>query len=306
MKNKRLKENIVRKTIRAILVSLGIAVAIPTLPAISGEQKKIQSRSEHKEQIQKYNETIKEHAEKIKKYNLTDFEVIMKVMADLQDEMVGYGKPLIDAHGYMGLDITENGIGFCRNQAAYVADLLNEINPDFNAVITIVYMNTEIDMQTTEIERKVIQNDEYRFENPNIIGECIIGNHEVVEFEMPEENDILSFDATNNTLGFKYNILSTKNGEGYKARPLGQFTLGIEESVGYIEMMYKSRNSDLTVEEAIKKYGVEKQNETLAELRRRGIIKTDFREAIRYVDINESGPQYEKSESSTVISEEER
>lgn len=304
MKNKNLNEkskekketkNVVSRIIRALMISLGIMVAVPTLPAVSGEQKKFQSRIEHKKEIQKYNKTIIEHAEKIKKFNLTNFEVIMKVMADLQDEMVGYGKPLIDAYGYMGMDITENGIGFCRNQADYVADLLNEINPDFNAVITNVYMDTEINMQPTEIERKVIQDDEYRFKNPNILGEHIMGNHQIVEIEMPGENTILLVDPTNVALGYvndgKYYLFSTEKGDGYEVRPLGQFTLGIEESIDYIEMMYKSRKSDLTFEEAAEKYGVEQQNDTLAALRRNGIIKSDFKNAIKYVNIKEVTPK---------------
>lgn len=57
--------------------------------------------------------------------NTTDLEVYNKIINDMWTNITGYGKPEIDAAGYMRLDIVSgNGVGVCRNMSDYMIGVL--------------------------------------------------------------------------------------------------------------------------------------------------------------------------------------
>ena len=99
---------------------------------------------------------LKEYAKAFDINSQSDMEIIMRTMNDMHKTIKGYGEPKINAKGYLGMDMMgEEGIGVCRNMAAYTADKYNEINPLYNARIVTVYME-EGDLIPNNIEHNEI------------------------------------------------------------------------------------------------------------------------------------------------------
>lgn len=163
--------------------------------------------------------------------NLTDLQTVMKVMDDMWENIDGYGEPKIDSPYFPRLDMTEGGVGVCRNMADDVTSKLNAINPEYNARNLSVYLDSEEltseGFSMANIERTILQdnetvvdqdnenqdqdgtdNSEGEKEDKNELTEeqkeklsKYVGNHMVTAIDLKEEDVTLIIDSTNCNLG---------------------------------------------------------------------------------------------------------
>ena len=163
--------------------------------------------------------------------NLTDLQTVMKVMDDMWENIDGYGEPKIDSPYFPRLDMTEGGVGVCRNMADDVTAKLNAINPEYNARNLTVYLDSEEltseGFSMANIERTILQdnetvvdqdnenqdqdgtdNSEGEKEDKNELTEeqkeklsKYVGNHMVTAIDLKEEDVTLIIDSTNCNLG---------------------------------------------------------------------------------------------------------
>lgn len=163
--------------------------------------------------------------------NLTDLQTVMKVMDDMWENIDGYGEPKIDSVVFPRLDMTEGGVGVCRNMADDVTAKLNAINPEYNARNLTVYLDSEEltseGFSMANIERTILQdnetvvdqdnenqdqdgadNSEGEKEDKNELTEAqkeklskYVGNHLVTALDLKEEDVTLIIDSTNCNLG---------------------------------------------------------------------------------------------------------
>ena len=153
-------------------------------------------------EIEAYNDMIHEYSKKYEGKDLDRFEIMMGVMEDVWNDAKGYGSPEIDAKGYLELDMSENGVGVCRNIASDYAKRLNEIDPSFNARTISVYAdfgNESFDK--ADIQRKILNNDENTIVNETA-DEIIMrtfGNHMGVLVDY--DNKIIFVDPTTLLVG---------------------------------------------------------------------------------------------------------
>lgn len=118
------------------------------------ELEKVINSQKYAKEIDEYENEIKEYAKKFNIHTQSDMEIIMRLMKDMHETMIGYGEPKIDAVGYWGMDVMdENGIGVCRNMAGNFVDKLNEINPEYNARIVSLYA------EFGELEESIIEHN---------------------------------------------------------------------------------------------------------------------------------------------------
>lgn len=269
---------------------LSIATLVPTTSAttltyLSGQTIK-ENETAYEEQLLEYDEKISEYANEIKKLELTDFQVIMKVMSDMWDNIKGYGSPEKDIYGFYRLDFLEdNKTGVCRHMADDVAAKLNMINPDYNAKLLYVYMDSDQEYHFSNIERNVVQETDtivtdsssQEEENSSLSNSIIdvatsaLGNHVVVALNIPGYEETFILDPTNPSLGVfkdgKLHMFSTKSGEGLTDRPLTSLVFFKSSPIDIISDYIDSfKESDKSLEELQELFGVDAQNKALEEI----------------------------------------
>ena len=236
-------------------------------------------------------------------------------MDDMWENIDGYGEPKIDSVFFPRLDMTEGGVGVCRNMADDVTAKLNAINPEYNARNLTVYLDSEEltseGFSMADIKRNILEdnetvveentenqdgadNSEGEKEDKNELTEAqkeklskYVGNHLVTALDLKEEDVTLIIDSTNCNLGVfedgKIYMFFNDTGNGMRATTLGNllgFTGG-ENFGGIIQLtedQIKSMlSSKISVAELAEKYGVEAQNRALKEVQRmEGKEKIDF------------------------------
>ncbi|HCC08222.1 MAG TPA: hypothetical protein DEP72_08725 [Clostridiales bacterium] len=201
-----IKETIVEKIISVLLV-----LPIILCPQIVHKVNKHINMFAAKPYIEPYEKFTKDMGENIKnnskgKSNLAE---IMGLMDEIWEKSM-YGQPEIDIHGYCGLDI-QNGVGVCRNLAAFASDLLKCLGYNDAEVLAVyVELKEDVPIYTTNINRKF--KNEREIENENKEEEGTEGtssekaNHAVVlipDFQTENNEKIdLIIDPTNLLIGY--------------------------------------------------------------------------------------------------------
>ena len=299
--DKKAKKWMLKASIIELLASIGIGniALIPSTILIGGpivtEITTNINSIIYKEEIQEYEKNISQYAEEIKMLELNDLQTIMKVMQDMWENSQGYATPSKDIIGYMELDLAnEDGYGVCRNMASDIAKKLNEINPEYNARILHVKLESG-NYECAEIERKYQEKNSYSIEIEenykeefNIIEE-LLGNHIITLVDIPDKNITLAIDPTNPGLGlYKDNKIVMFNSEevdGLELETREYITIllkgfdGIRNIEDYINC---SKNTEITFEELKNEYGIDAQNQALEVARER-----TFRETLK-VEIDSS------------------
>lgn len=283
--------------------------------AVEVKKLKDEEAVKYEQELNEYNNNVEKYADEVKSMNLTDLQTVMKVMDDMWENIDGYGEPKIDSPYFPRLDMTEGGVGVCRNMADDVTSKLNAINPEYNARNLSVYLDSEEltseGFSMADIKRNILEDNETvveeNTENPdgtdNSEGEKedknelteeqkeklskYVGNHMVTAIDLKEEDVTLIIDSTNCNLGVfedgKIYMFFNDTGNGMRATTLGNL-LGFSggENFGGIihltEDQIKSMlSSKINVAELEEKYGVEAQNRALKEVKQmEGKERIDF------------------------------
>lgn len=287
----KLRRELHTKMRRIISTGLGLVVGSNMLVAGTSEIGKIIDKNLHIKEINQYIDSINEYADSVKKSEFTDLQIIMKVMDDMWNSIDGYGNPEKDLQGYMGLDISQNGVGVCRNMAEDCARKYNAINPKYNARVIAVNVQNYDERQSANIRTFEAQeqkennikgdiNDNFKINGQEAINKInnginyIIGNHAVVLMEIPSDKIQVVVDPTLIAVGVykngEINIFNStgKDGMKFDRRPNSDPILSGIESIyfpqQYIKSFYKS---ELSEEELEKKYGIQAQNKALEVIR---------------------------------------
>lgn len=103
--------------------------------SVVNDVRKLYDSQKYSKEIHEYKQKIKEYCKMFNIHTQSDMEIVMRVIKNMHETILGYGEPKIDAIGYQGMDVMdEDGMGKCRNMAVNVADKLNEIYPEYNAM----------------------------------------------------------------------------------------------------------------------------------------------------------------------------
>lgn len=238
--------------------------------------------------------------------NLTDLQTVMKVMDDMWENIDGYGEPKIDSVVFPRLDMTEGGVGVCRNMADDVTAKLNAINPEYNARNLIVYLDSEEltseGFSMADIKRNILEdnetvveentenqdgadNSEGKKEDKNELTEAqkeklskYVGNHLVTAIDLKEDDVTLIIDSTNCNLGVfedgEIYMFFNDTGNGIKVTEFGNIlgNVGGDNFGGIMQLtedQIKSMlPSKMSIDELEETYGVEAQNRALREVRK--------------------------------------
>ncbi len=284
------------------IAPLALATTLVTPTVMAGTvsamfQKDRQENAQtYAEEIKRYEDKITKYADEVRGMNLTDVQVIMKVVSDMWEEIDGYGSPIgDDPTGFYRLELSENGVGVCRNMADDVTAKLNAINPEYNARNVVVYMD-DVRFNLANIERNIIEDNETVADNNEDKEEepdkgfhitDIMGNHMITAIDIPGKNITLLVDATNPGIGVWHNgkihMFSTEDGKGIRTKMIGQFMIDITEFIPISQDMIGSfLNNDLDLDELEEQYGPKALNEALEYLN--GLNKNSFTDSLK-VDV---------------------
>lgn len=197
--------------------------------AVEVKKLKDEEAIKYEQELNEYNNNVEKYADEVKSMNLTDLQTVMKVMDDMWENIDGYGEPKIDSVFFPRLDMTEGGVGVCRNMADDVTAKLNAINPEYNARNLTVYLDSEEltseGFSMADIKRNILEdnetvveentenqdgadNSEGEKEDKNELTEAqkeklskYVGNHLVTALDLKEEDVTLIIDSTNCNLG---------------------------------------------------------------------------------------------------------
>lgn len=162
--------------------------------ATSSDIEKFNNGITYKKEIKEYDEKIEKYANEVKEMNLNDIEIIMKVTNDMWENIYAYGNPQMDVHGYLCLDMQEDGIGVCRNMADDIANKLNKINPDYNARFISGYFDYS-NLEPNTIQSRIIEPGQYLKVDK--------GNKKVIYFNGKKREEIIN--GENKTFKISYN-----------------------------------------------------------------------------------------------------
>lgn len=113
------------------------------------------------EEVETYNKALNAVADLYKKKNLTDFQLLMTVIQDAHRIIKGIGEPRAnELTGYWGINVMMRDFCVCRNLACYLADLLNKINPKYNAEMLCVAMHGTSSETVFAVRSAVYVNEE--------------------------------------------------------------------------------------------------------------------------------------------------
>lgn len=130
-----------------------------------------ENAKKYEKEIEEYEREIKEYSKEFDSSTQSDMKIIMRMMKDIHETMQGYGTPSIEARGYFGMAVMgEEGIGECRNIAEKMADELNEVNPEYNARVFALYMQTS-KLKNNNIEMNTIINENQIMKIKGNVGE---------------------------------------------------------------------------------------------------------------------------------------
>ncbi len=296
-----------RFAIRGTSLSLATAATLSLGFSMANQDLVNENAITYAKEIENYNEKIDDYASKVKAMKLSDIQIFMKVMDDMWKGIKGYKQPARDIHGFLELELAdEDGYGVCRNMASDIARKLQEINPDYNARTITVYL--EEGFKIADIERNVIEdnetiqesNDEQTENSSDFDITKITGNHMVTLVDIKDENLTLALDPTNPGIGIYKdgNILMLNTTDGnlvkYDTKEIVTtlfFRTGFDAPFKSISDFISSfKDSSMSLDEIIAKYGLEAQNKALTEVRALEIAGS----AINQLQANKEENDFEK------------
>lgn len=263
-----------------VIPLLGLSFALPTSSAVMFKMEKYEEEKNHLKEIEDYIDNIESYADSVKKMNLSKPEILMKVTKDMWSNIRGYGTPKKDLTFYPGLDLADSdGAGVCRNMADDVSRKLNAIDEDFNARVLNVYVSGS-GYKISNIDTKILEkedensNEEISNDNDDLFNNIIkvTGNHAVVVLNITEDNATLILDPTNPGIGIlkdgKIISFNTTKDSSLKENItpiLNYFTT--DESFDLSKQLLCSfKETNLSLDELEKKYGLDAQNDILKSL----------------------------------------
>lgn len=289
-------KNVIKQRILPVLFTVPLGLGIST--GLSAVDIRIQIEKEatkYEQELNEYNKNLEKYANEVKSMNLNNLQTVMKVMDDMWENIDGYGEPKIDSTFFPRLDMTEGGVGVCRNMADDVTTKLNAINPEYNARNVAVYLDSEElindGISTADIDKKIIDYNETVVdqetedqdkkesseEQLETIGEYF-GNHIVTAIDLKEDDVTLIIDSTNCNLGVfedgEIYMFFNDTGNGIKATEFGNIlgNVGGDNFGGIMQLtedQIKSMlPSKMSIDELEETYGVEAQNRALREVRK--------------------------------------
>lgn len=296
-----------RFAIRGTSLSLATAATLSLGFSMANQDLVNENAITYAKEIENYNEKIDDYASKVKAMKLSDIQIFMKVMDDMWKGIKGYKQPARDIHGFLELELAdEDGYGVCRNMASDIARKLQEINPDYNARTITVYL--EEGFKIADIERNVLEdnetiqesNDEQTENSSDFDITKITGNHMVTLVDIKDENLTLALDPTNPGIGIYKdgNILMLNTTDGnlvkYDTKEIVTtlfFRTGFDAPFKSISDFISSfKDSSMSLDEIIAKYGLEAQNKALTEVRALEIAGS----AINQLQANKEENDFEK------------
>ena len=274
--------------------------------AVEVKKLKDEEAIKYEQELNEYNNNVEKYADEVKSMNLTDLQTVMKVMDDMWENIDGYGEPKIDSVFFPRLDMTEGGVGVCRNMADDVTAKLNAINPEYNARNLTVYLDSEEltseGFSMADIKRNILEdnetvveentenqdgadNSEGKKEDKNELTEAqkeklskYVGNHLVTAIDLKEDDVTLIIDSTNCNLGVfedgEIYMFFNDTGNGIKVTEFGNIlgNVGGDNFGGIMQLtedQIKSMlPSKMSIDELEETYGVEAQNRALREVRK--------------------------------------
>ncbi len=289
-------KNVIKQRILPVLFTVPLGLGIST--GLSAVDIRIQIEKEatkYEQELNEYNKNLEKYANEVKSMNLNNLQTVMKVMDDMWENIDGYGEPKIDSTFFPRLDMTEGGVGVCRNMADDVTTKLNAINPEYNARNVAVYLDSEElindGISTADIDKKIIDYNETVVdqetedqdkkesseEQLETIGEYF-GNHIVTAIDLKEDDVTLIIDSTNCNLGVfedgEIYMFFNDTGNGIKVTEFGNIlgNVGGDNFGGIMQLtedQIKSMlPSKMSIDELEETYGVEAQNRALREVRK--------------------------------------
>ena len=279
----RMRKIFLKGTSLSLAAVTSVSIAFP----IANQSTVSENAITYAEEIENYNEKIDDYASHVNSMNLSDIQIFMKVMDDMWGSIQGYKTPEKDIHGFLELDLAnEDGYGVCRNMASDVARKLQEINPDYNARTIAVYI--EDGFKIADIERTVletnetVQEDSSEEQEQNSIISAIqnfVGNHMVTLVDVKENGEkiTLVLDPTNPGIGIYKDgtiiMLNTVDGnltelDSKEISTAMLFRTGFDAAFKSISDFVSSfKDTSISLDEIITKYGLEAQNKALTEVR---------------------------------------
>lgn len=244
----------------AIALALVMSMGIPTyIKKNLYNFLKVHSECELMDTLSDYNKFLDDYAINIKKLELSNFELCIKVMSDIWEEIDGYSKPDKLPVGYYRLAFYNEGKGVCTSFSDDFCARINKINPNMKAKNLIVYLNDDMDteIKTVNIDRTILSNMESRNEFNKS------ANHMVSIVNIDKDNKLI-VDVTNLMFGCikdgKILMFNSSNKEVIEYRFNDNYTLSDDSLLtcftDYINSY--SNNSD-SYEFLEQQYGYKKQ-----------------------------------------------
>lgn len=214
--------------------------------------------------------------------NFSDLDIFMKLFSDMWKNSRGYKENRTEIIGCLGEVMgTKDGYGICRNMADDIARKLNLINPQYNARVFAVYIDTGR-IETVSIYRNIIQNvNQESNKTKNIFNNIdefigsfckyITGNHALVAVDIKSLNITLIVDPTQLFIGmYKNGTITIFNPiEGGKTPTIYRTSFSEEsywqtnELIQLCDFTSSFLKNDIAYDELEKMYGIDAQKRSL-------------------------------------------
>lgn len=257
------------KYVAIILLTSTIVITLESRKLVNEEEKK--NEIVYEKEIDAYNEMVENYANNLDIKNKDDLEIIMGVVADMWDSVVGYRSPEIDAMGYYRLDV-QNGFSVCRGMADDITAKLNAINPDYNARNLVVNFQSK-KWVPADIERLILDNGSSNSSETedgvytNSFLDKFMGNHMITLVDLKKDNITLAIDSTNAGIGVLKNgkLVMFNNLEGdYEIKAYHNFLIsGFDDYLELLKTQAASVFNFESVDTLREEYGIEAQNKAL-------------------------------------------
>ncbi len=133
-----------REKVKGILIgiNLTLVVGLATFPTLNANIKTKASQMYNSNLLDSYNKHLNDYAKEFDLNTMSDLDVFVKLMDDIQKEYT-YKKMDDIPFGYERLFIYDNKFGDCSNMADDLAAKLNKLNSSYNARKIDVKMETD-------------------------------------------------------------------------------------------------------------------------------------------------------------------
>lgn len=275
----------------------GIAMAVNENLSNKSLEENLSIVEEYNKHIEEYTNSLNDFVKNANKNSIeiNDLDIIMKVMQDTWNEMLGYKKPINEIFGQKGINIYRDGYGVCRNISSDFVEKINSFNPKYNArcfscnVENLNNIKISNVLNITNLEK----NETTINENPSQDEQEKVLNHSIVALEIEREGKIynLFVDPTNPSIGvykngeiqfFDNQIVDFSVGNLKNALIYKPVTEGFD-AIKNTSIFFESFNvTDEEYEKLNKEFGYENQNISLEKNKKmeEKNKKSDFKSSI--------------------------